>query len=102
MEFKIDSNDLEEFVRNAVMKSALGGSVEKVVNETLNRGYDSPLKKGIEIYISDVTQELIRDKLGDSIKALIASAIEEKLTEDLTRKLVNAAVEKIAESLRYY
>lgn len=69
LKFNIDQAALQQALIDAVIKSALGGAIEKVIAEAMgvNR-YDSPVKKAIDEVISRTVREVMQEKYAEKIK----------------------------------
>lgn len=61
MEIQITPNDVDQIVKDAIIKSVIGDTIQKHVAAALS-GYDSPVKKAVATVVNDVARELIEEK----------------------------------------
>ncbi len=99
MEIKVDAEDVNKVVAEAIVKSARGQQLEKSVNEHLGEvvsGFQSPLKKLCEQHVMDAIRTVLNRDYKDKIIAMIA----ERLNEEHLDEIVSASVDKAMDLLR--
>jgi len=102
MEIKLNEQDVENFVKETLLKSGIGKSVESAIQKVLAPGYDNPIEKELKEYIRTVMRDLIHEKFAPQIKEAISAFIEKAVTQDLINKMTEAATNKMIEAARDY
>ena len=92
MELNLTPEDIEQLVKNTIMKSGFGAAVEKSVTAALG-GYNSPIDKAIQEYVLNLARNLVHEKLGDQIKPMVVAAIEAKVNEDFLNQVVTRVMQ---------
>lgn len=95
MSLEIKPDDINRFVADAIVKSALGDAVRKQIDAALanlNSSWDNPLKKMIETEVAQIVARTIRETYGEQLKARIADKVAEQVADEIIDKIVNAAM----------
>jgi flagellar biosynthesis/type III secretory pathway protein FliH len=100
-ELNITAEDIDQIVKDSIMKAGFGKAVEAGITKALS-GYDSPIEKQLKSLVSEVARTLIEEKYMASIKLAVAKAVEEKITPDLIDKTVSAAMSKMVDAADRY
>ena len=99
MNITLNSEDIDRFVKEALIKSAIGDTVQKALNELINNSYNSPLREAIKRHVSNVAYEVIKERHTESIRAQIIDVLDRQLTKDLSDKVVESAVNKMVKAI---
>ena len=86
---KIDPEEVERYVADAVLKSAIGPLVEKVINDalkSLGSGYHNPLEKAITDHVQKIVLDVVTEEYGDKIRATIREHVTDAVVDDLVHK----------------
>ncbi len=98
MEINIKPDDIDNFVKDALLKSSIGttfnASLEKALKEVFS-GYNSPLK----IYIQDIINEEIRKQILEN--EIYLSKIKEEVRKLLDEKTLMTFVGKFIDGIDY-
>lgn len=90
---KIEPVDIETHIKDAVVKSAVGETLSKVIREKLN-GWE--FEKSIKEIVDKIIPAIIRDIiLEDGYKQKMAQAVREALTDDLVMRIANKSIEQL-------
>jgi len=97
IEVKIDPEDINKMVSEAILKSALGAEVKEAIQKTLanlNSNFNNPLTKVIERHIEDMVIKVLSEDHREEITKLIKETLSEKLTSDFIHKIVMAGLKE--------
>lgn len=99
MNINIEPKQIERAIAEAVINSAIGKTIDDVINGELKAMADqwndkSPLKQAIRKEVSNIVYQLVRDEYSESIKA----AVREQLTEKVLLEIVGSAMVKLFEA----
>ena len=89
----IDPEQINKMVADAVLQSAIGDAVKKVVNEQVNKlsaNYNNPLDLVLQRHISDIVREVLISEYGDTLKEKVHTAVAEKISDDFVGKVIEA------------
>lgn len=94
LEIKVDPKQINEYVAQQIIESALGERLHETVKEALKQlgsyGND-PLKSAVQDEVNKQIRELVRTEFAETI----AAAVREKLTDEFISNLVQNFVEKL-------
>jgi len=99
MNITINADDVDKFVKEALLKSAIGETVQKSLTELINNKHNSPLREAIKRHVSDVAYEVIKEHHTETIRNQIIDILDKKLTQDLSNKVVEEVVEKMVKGI---
>ena len=99
MNITLNAEDIDKFVKEALIKSAIGETIQKALSELLNDSYRSPLRDAIKRHVSNVAYEVIKERHTESIRAQIIDVLDKQLTKDLSDKVVEASVNKMIKAI---
>lgn len=98
MEITIVPEDIDKFVREALIKSAIGKNVEEIIKEQLASSldsYNSNFRRAVTSFIAELVA-LQLEKHKDDIMLKIA----ERLTPETVTKIVSYGVDRFEEEMR--
>lgn len=102
MELKLLPEDIDKFIRESVLKSALGKNIENVINKAVSDAidrYDSPIKQ----LVNEVIKEIIKDHLSkEENTKMINEAIVRKITPKAIDDILSYGVEKLRQYMKDY
>lgn len=92
MDLKIDINpeDINKMVSEAILKSAIGPALTKVIEEEvskLSRSYDNPIAP----VVRQIIHQTIRDLILNEFKEPIEKHVRENLTAEIQTQLASKA-----------
>jgi len=99
MEIKVDADLVNKVVAEAIIKSALGQELEKVINKQMKEaidGYGSPVKTLISAHLTSIIKEVLEKDYREKIVAKVSSL----LTSEHIDTIVNVSVEKAITMLK--
>lgn len=97
MSLDITPEAVNQFVANAILKSALGDAVKKSVDEAvakLGRSWDNPIDTVVKGEISRLVTEVIRETYAESLKAQVTEKLAGKITDEVVGNIIDKAIEK--------
>lgn len=95
-EVNITPEDIDSLVKDSILKAGLGNAIQTIINDTLKiNNYSSPVKDKITNYVSEVCNEIIREKYAAQIREAVSKHIEESVTTEIINKTVSHAVQKM-------
>ena len=101
LEINIKPEDVEIYVKEALIKSGIGKSISEGVSASL-RGYDSPVEKAIKKYVGEIAESLIRDKYSEQIKQLVQEKIATMVTDDLLKTIADKTIDTMIRAVERY
>ncbi len=101
MEINFAPEDIEKYVKDALIKSSIGTAVYKAVEEVLKIDrYDSVLKKQLEMVVRDIATSMVRERFTQGIKERIAAQLELMVTDKMMDNLTSIAVDRMIDAAR--
>ncbi len=99
MELNVNINpeDINKQIVEAVAKSAIGETLEKVIkNEVakISTSYNNPLERVIRAEIERIVRETIINEHKPQLQKMVSKKLTEQITDDLLSKLWEIAVNK--------
>jgi len=102
MELKLLPEDIDKFIKEAVLKSALGKNIEATIDKAVSNAvneYNSPIKQ----LVNEVVRELIKEQLAKpEYRQLINDAIVNRITPKAIDDILNYGIAKLHEYVRDY
>lgn len=98
MDIKIDSETINKMVSDAILKSVIGDTIAKQVDEAvagLAKTYDSPLKKIINTEVCRIATSLINERYKEAIEAKILEVVASETTDKIVKAIVDKAFDGI-------
>jgi (2Fe-2S) ferredoxin len=100
MEIKIDPADIDNFVKEALIKSAIGQQLQETIKKTVDSClsvWDSPVKKIVQEHIASIIREYL---VLDENRALILEAIVKIVNPKTIQSIVSAGVYQLEQRLK--
>lgn len=102
MELKLIPEDIDKFIKDAVLKSALGKNIEatidKAVSDAIN-SYNSPIKQ----LVNEVIRELVKEQLTKpEYQQQMTNAIVNRITPKAIDDILNYGIQKLHDYVREY
>lgn len=97
MELKLDPNDVNKLVADAVLNSAIGEAVKKAVEKelsTLNRSWDNPIEAVVRNHVCNMIRDVLNKEHGDVIRERVKAALASKLSQEFIDRVCEAAASK--------
>lgn len=98
MELEIKPEDIDRFVKEAVLKSALGKTISDALAK-LFAGYNSPIDDAIKQHVRFIADEVIREKFTGTIRAAIVAHVEKKVTPEIIDEITSKSVDKMVSAV---
>lgn len=100
LEINLDPGQIEQYIVQAVIDSALGDVVKDEVQEALDGLKEanlkrSPIRVAVEAEIQKVVLSVLRDEYGDKLRQAVREQMTESFVNRITMAAVNAVHEKI-------
>lgn len=99
MQFNLTPEDIDNLVRDSIMKSGFGNAITTSITKVLNTGYNNPIDEQIKLFVGRTVADLINEKFADQIKVLVAEQIEKQVSQDLMEKVTYEITRKMVESV---
>ncbi len=99
MELNVNINpeDINKQIVEAVAKSAIGETIEKVIKDEvakISTSYNNPLERVIRAEIERIVRETIINEHKPQLQKMVSNKLTEQITDDLLSKLWEIAVNK--------
>jgi len=95
MELKLLPEDIDKFIKEAVLKSALGKNIEETIDEAVSNAinsYNSPIKR----LVNEVIASLIKEQLDrPEYRQLITDHIVKRITPTTIDDILKYGIEKL-------
>lgn len=103
MEIEFKPEDIESYVKNAIMKSSIGNAIETSIAELLKgRGLANPIMRVIQDMIAEIAKQVIADNYQDRIRELVKTSVENLISKELLEKMTQECVYTIARNIESY
>jgi len=97
---QIDPKEVERYVADAVLKSAIGPMVEKAINDalkSLGTGYGGPLERAIKDHVQKIILDVVTEEYGDKIRAAVREYVTDAAVDELVHKGWKAWWDKVVQ-----
>lgn len=74
MQIEIKPEDIDNIVKQAILQSAVGKTIEEAIKKALT-GYDNPVDKAIKELVGTFARQLIDEKYRAAVTVLVAEHI---------------------------
>lgn len=99
MEINITPDDVNTFVKDAILKAGIGQAITKAINDALLPGnYNNPVNKEIQNFIGQIASEMIRERFAGKVREAVQGEIEKRVTDELISTTVEKTVGKMIEA----
>lgn len=91
----IDPEQINKMVADAVLESALGDAVKKVINEQvkkLSSSYNNPLESVVQQHIVNMIRDTLVTEYADDFKSKVHKAVADKMNDDFVGKVIEAGL----------
>ena len=102
MELKLLPEDIDKFIREAILKSALGKNIEATIDKAVKDAidsYNSPIKQ----LVNETVRELIKEQMQKpEYRQLITDAIINRITPKTMDDILSYGIQKLHDYVRDY
>ena len=98
MQIDLKPEDVDELVKQTILKAGIGKTIQDVVAKTLGSSYDNPIEKAMKSYITTVVMDLLKTDFKDKVDAAVRAALEAKLTSAVAERLADETINKIVKA----
>lgn len=94
----INPEQVNQLVANAILKSAIGEQVEKIVNEhvaKLSSSWNNPIENVVAAEVQRIVVRVLEANHGETLRVKIAEAVAAKLTNDLVGKIIEIGLRNL-------
>lgn len=98
MKIEINAEQVDQLVRDTILKAGIGKAIEGAVSRAFGNTYDNPIEKELKSYITTVVRKLLETEFKDKVDMAVREAIAAKLTEPIVAKLAEATIDKIVKA----
>lgn len=95
MEIKIDPKDVEKAVADAILKSSLGGHIQKALESALGTSWNSPVEQAVKQEVYRIVANIVSAEYEPKIR----EAVKVQLTDELVQRVATAAMKSLLEKL---
>lgn len=92
LEIKVDPQQINQYVANQILESALGERLHETVDEALKqlgRYGNDPLKSAVQDEVNKQIRELVRTEYAEPIKAAVKTQLTDAFIADLVEQFVS-------------
>ena len=100
MDIKITPEDVEKLVRETLLKSALGNTIQTAVNKALGEPYNNPVQNAVIGYISTVARAVVEEQYAAQIRTAVEEAVRARLTDEVAKQFVNTTFDRMERFFR--
>jgi hypothetical protein len=97
MEITVKPEDVDAFVKDALIKAGIGKMVSEAIAKTFS-GYNNPIDEQMKNFVASVARQLITERFSEQIKTAVAAQIEARVTNEMINNVVEVAVQKMAKA----
>ena len=106
IEIKLDKEKIEATLTKAILDSSIGDSIDKVVNEVINKGEyrQGKHRSMVEHAIYEHTLRLVQSMVVETVnehRETIKEVVSEKLTKEVLINLTTSAWELMIDKLKF-
>jgi len=95
VDLNLTPEDIEQLVKDTIMKSGFGKAVEDGIKKALAPSYDNPIDKCIKAYISQICGEVVKEKFTEQIREAVTKDVEERVTSEVIQTAVTSATTRM-------
>lgn len=83
IEINITPEDIDAFVRDALVKSSVGKLIDSTIQAAFKPGsYNNPIEVAIKGFMQDMVRQLLNTHYKEKIEAELAKAIASQITDE--------------------
>jgi hypothetical protein len=102
MEIEFKPEDIELYVKGALIKSSIGKAMDNALQDVLNIDrYDCPIRRELKVVLEEMIKGLIRDKYYSKILTTCSAIIEKMITDEFIQNSTQLIAENIIKSIKY-
>lgn len=94
MDIKIEPEQIDQFVREAVIKSAIGKAISDGITKTLS-GYNNPIEEQVRNFVAQIARQIIEAEHRPAVEEAVRKVLIEKVTGDLVGNIASKICEKL-------
>lgn len=95
IEINLTTEDIDQLVKDSIMKAGFGKAIEMGIQRAMAPGYDNPIDKSVKAYILVVCDQLLREQFSGTITRVVTAAIEVHVTDAVIKQIAQTVVEKV-------
>lgn len=99
IELNISAEDIDQLVRDSIMKSGFGAAVQKAVVDSLN-GYNSPITKSVQAHLLVVCERLLKERFSSTIEESVSAALSRMITREMLDNIVEKTVSEMMKAAK--
>ena len=91
----IDPEQINKMVADAILQSAIGTQVKKIVDEhvaKLSNGYNNPIEGVVRDEINRIVRNVLLTDHNDTLRLKVAEAVTAKMTDEFVSKIVESGL----------
>ena len=96
MKIEINADQVDQLVRDTILKAGIGKTIEGAVQKILGaHSYNNPVEDELKKYIASVVRLMLETDFKDQVNAAVRAVLEKKVTQPIMEKMADAAIDKI-------
>lgn len=97
MSLELNPEDINRFVAEAIIKSALGEAVKKAVDKeiaSLSQSYNNPIEQVVRNEVAIIIRDVLRAEHLERLKQKLTEALSAKLSDEFIDRVCDQAASK--------
>lgn len=103
LQINMTPEDIDRFVKDAILKSGVGKAIEETVQKALTSGYNSPIDAAVQQIVRQMIVEILseepyRSQVREAVIATISSRLKDttlaSIADGIVKKIERAAEER--------
>ncbi len=95
MEITIKPEELDVYVRDAILKSTVGKILKETIESHFSKSYNNPVEEAVRQMIYALVREAVADKYQEFLKKDIERILLENYTETIASKFAEESIERL-------
>jgi hypothetical protein len=101
IELNLNPDDVDQLVKETIMKSAFGTLIIDSVKKALNSSsYNNPIDTEMNRAVQNMAREVIEKELGGKIREMVKVRVLEKLTDEVIGRVTDKSIDTMVEAFR--
>lgn len=97
MELNIKPEDIDNLVKDALLKSAFGKTINEAVTKMFS-GYNNPMESELRKLVTSIVAEILNEKHKEQTVKHVSEYVSKAVSEDVLQKITDKVVSNIIKS----
>ena len=90
MEINLKPEDIDNLVKETILKSMIGGVIVESIKKALNLdNWDNPVDAAIKMHVRQIAMEVFTDEYKEEIRGIVKAAIEKRISSEVLHEVVD-------------